>query len=181
MDSKACFWQLFRYLPYCIGRVRIMKNILFKETQRSLSRNPGQWLIGLLGLIAFFFVLFWLVKGLYSFLSLIAPVLLIITAILNYRVITGYVAMLWSVFKSNWLMGILGAILTVVGLPFVSGYLFVKAILLKKIDSIQTAVEKEQQGEYMEFEDLSEEPSETLILKEPEPKVKKDNNYDKMF
>ena len=147
--------------------------------QRSVSDKPGQWLVGLLGLIAFFFVLFWLVKGLYSILSLAAPILLIITAIINYRVITGYVAMLWSVFKSNWLMGILGAILTVVGLPFVSAFLFGKALLLRKVNAIQADIKKKEADEYVEFEDISDEPSEKLILKEPE--VKKQDRYDKLF
>jgi hypothetical protein len=159
-----------------------MKNILFKEMQGNMSKNPGQWLMGLLGLIAFFFVLFWLMKGVFTILSFIAPVLLILTAIINYRVITDYVVMLWSVFKNNWIVGILGAILTVVGFPFVSGFLFAKALLLRKVGSIQAEVENQRKGEFVEYEDLTPEPDETLILKEPEPqRPEKESRYDEMF
>ncbi len=156
-----------------------MKNILFKGMQRSLAKNPGQWLVGLLMLIAFFFVLFYMVKGIYSILSMVAPVLLLITAIINYRVITGYLGMLWSVFKNNWIVGLLGAILTVVGFPFVSGFLFFKAIVGRKINSIQAELQQKQQGEYVDYEDLTEEPPEQLILKEPEKRA--DSKYDDVF
>lgn len=156
-----------------------MKNIFFRELQGNMSKNPGQWLMGLLGLIAFFFVLFFLVKGVFTILSFVAPVLLILTAIINYRVITSYVSMLWSLFKKEWWLGILGAILTVVGFPFVSGFLFFKALLLRKVDSIQSEMEGRRNDEFIDYEDLSEEPSEQLILKEPEPKA--NNRYDEMF
>ncbi len=147
--------------------------------QGRAARNPGQWIMGLLGLIAFFFVLFWMLKGIYSILSFVAPVLLLITALINYRVITGYMGMLWSVFKSNWMLGILGAILTVIGFPFVSGFLFFKALVTRKIDSIQQEMIEKRQGEYVDYEDISDEPSEELILKEPE--IKNENRYDDVF
>lgn len=147
--------------------------------QRSLTKNPGAWLIGLVGLIAFFFVLFWMVKGIYSILAFIAPVLLVITAIMNYRVITGYVGMLWSVFKNNWMMGILGAILTVVGFPLISGFLFFKALFLRNVGNLAADNQGKREDEFTEYEEIDEEVPEQLILKEPE--IKKESRYDDMF
>ena len=159
-----------------------MKNILFREMQRSLSKNPGQWIMGVVGLIAFFFVLFWLMKGVFTILSFVAPVLLILTALINYKVITGYVGMLYTLFKNQWWMGLLGVILTVVGFPFVSGFLFIKALLMRKVGSIQAEMEQKRDGEFIEYEDLSEDPPERLILKEPQAEPKeRGNQYDQMF
>jgi len=156
-----------------------MKDILFRELRRSIGKNTGAWILGLVGLIAFFFVLFWMLKGLFSILAFIAPVLLVITAIINYRVITGYVKMLWDVFNKNWMMGILGVILTVVGFPLISGFLFFQALVMRKVGSIQADIETKRKGEFVEYEDLSDEVPEKLILKQPEPK--KQDRYDDLF
>lgn len=158
--------------------------MFFNQMQSRVNNNPLQWFMGVIALIAFFIVLFWVFKGIFVLLSYVAPVLLLITAIINYRVITDYLGMLWSVFKKNWLLGILGGVLTVVGFPLVSGFLFVKALFLNKVKAIKEEQEVRQKGEFIEYEDLSEEdPAEKLILKEPEIRKRgtEENPYDEVF
>lgn len=155
--------------------------MIFRNMNQRVERSPVSWLFGLMGLILFFVLMYWLIKGLFAILSWAAPVLLILTAIINYRVILDYGRMLLDTFKRNWLIGILGVLLTVVGFPFVAGFLFVKALLLRKVGQLQSQYEQQRQGEYVQYEDLSDsEPlDDAVFIDEPPPL--RHQRYDDIF
>ena len=63
--------------------------IYFNSSQFPNFEQKSSWKVivgAILGLIA----LFWLAKGVFFILNIIAPFLLIITLILNYKVVLGY-------------------------------------------------------------------------------------------
>lgn len=90
-----------------------------------------------MALVAFLF--FWglsfIVRGAWSVLSFVAPVLLIIAAIIDYRVIVNYVMNLWNRLLKDPLIGIVYILMTVFLFPLVAAYLVGRAWLGKKVSS----------------------------------------------
>jgi predicted membrane protein len=131
-------------------------------------------------LVAMFFI----AKGIFTVLSWVAPLLLILTAVFDYTVIIDYGKFLLKLLKENLLFGIIGIILTIIGFPIVSGFLFFKAYARKKLKDYT----KQQQPKYVDYEEIKKEDEvEFLDLKKiesrrpvVEPK-KKDNDYDDLF
>jgi hypothetical protein len=80
-------------------------------------------------------------------------------------------------------MGILGVLLTVIGFPIVSGFLFGKAILDRRINTYHKELRRHHEGELIEYEDVTEEAKEkeVLELKKPLPREEQKNVYDDFF
>jgi hypothetical protein len=151
----------------------------FSNTYRNLKNNPFQLILGVIFIILFFVGLVWIAKGIFSLLALVAPILLIATAVINYRILVEYVKFVFRLFKENILFGILAVLLTVVAFPLVAAFLFAKALLHRKVKQIEKKMESSK-GEFIEYEEVVEEKEpEQLILKEPAKK--KDNRYDNLF
>ena len=125
-----------------------------------ISSGPsfGNALLAGIILIGVFIGLYWVARGIFSLLSFLAPVMLIITAILNYRVITGYAQWLWDNLKKEPLMGLLYVLLTVVGFPIVSAYLLFKAIAQHRRKKMkeQFNSHREREISYTEYEILED-------------------------
>jgi len=108
----------------------------------------------ILALTLFFVMLFFLAKGVFWILSWVAPVLLLATAIIDYKTITDYIQFLFKLLKDNPLLGLVGIVLTIVGFPVVSGFLFFKALARRAIKKrMGPAKEKEEYADYEEVED----------------------------
>lgn len=146
--------------------------------------NLGSLLIAVVALIMLFVIARFVLRLLYF----IAPFLLIATAIIDYRVVTGYISWLVGMVKKNTLLGIGAIVLSVIGFPIVTVGLFGKALLNRKVRQIQK--EKEQEmirpeiGEYVEFEEVKKEKTMRLpeIERREEPRrSNKDNEYDQFF
>ena len=150
----------------------------FTNINKRLKNNPFQIILGVVFIILFFVGLVWIAKGIFSLLAYVAPILLLATAIINYRIIVEYVKFIFQLFKNNVLFGILGVVLTAVAFPLVSAFLFAKALLHMKVKQIEKKMEKEN-GEYIDYEEVEEEVPDRLILKEPSKR--KDNQYDNLF
>ena len=136
-------------------------------------------------MVLFFVMLYFLAKGLFWILSLVAPILLIATLIIDHKVILDYGKFIFKLLKDNPLVGILGVLLTVVGFPVVSGFLFFKALARRTINSKLEAIKKERQGEYAEYEEIVEDV-EFLELPQVEkvernPSSNKGNEYEDFF
>jgi uncharacterized membrane protein YbaN (DUF454 family) len=131
-------------------------------------------------LVLAFFALFWVARSIFTIMAWLAPVFLIITLIINYRIVLNYGKWLWGLLNNNPLMGVLGILLTVVGFPVVSFLLFGKALLYRKSKQLEKAYEEQKYGTYTEYEIIDEEP---LELRELEEKVRKDDRdeYEKLF
>jgi hypothetical protein len=149
-----------------------------KRTQRV---GPLSGIIGILIIVAIMFLLFQMVKGIFSILSFLAPVLLILALILNRKVVFDYGKMIAHKIKTDTPKGLVYAVLSVLGFPLLSGYLFFKAFVTRKWDQIQ-----KDQNKYDEYEEVVSEPVEDDedFLELPELEIEKPtetNDYDDLF
>lgn len=144
--------------------------------------GPFGFLGPLLILAVFFTALFFLAKGIFWLLSIVAPILLIITLILDYTVVTEFLKFIWKLLKDNTLIGILAVFLVVFGYAFVAGYLFFKALGKRTVKKVFEKARSEE-NVFTEYEEVKEE--ENFLELPPLPKKQSQadtkNNYDDMF
>ena len=145
------------------------------ERMIKVSRvNP---LFLLLGVAVFFVALFWIAKGVFTLLSWVFPAFLVGALILNYRVVLGYIKWLFSSLKRNPVFGIVAIVLSVVGIPFVSVFLFLRALASRGIDKGVESMTKE--GDYIPYQEVEED---FLDLSQIEAHKKSiDNEYSDVF
>ncbi len=124
-----------------------------KRSEFKILGRPINLVIGLLVIIIFMLGLFRLAAWLFNLLSWVAPILLIATAIIDYKVIVNYVKWVIKLFKKNVLMGILATVGTIIGFPIAATFLLVQALIRKNIIKINSRG-KEKEGEYIDFEEL---------------------------
>lgn len=123
---------------------------------RSGSFPLAGTIISLLVFAAVLVILYYLFKMFYWLAALAMPVLLIATLIINYRVISRFFLMLWSLIKSRPVLGILAAIFSVLLSPIVVVILFVQALFLRKVARVQQRMEEKKYGEWADFEIIEE-------------------------
>ena len=119
--------------------------------RNKMSNNPAALIIGFIVLFVFGYLLFTMVKGVYKLLSFIFPALLIATLILDRKVLFNYFNWIVRTFKKDSGKGALYAVLSIVGFPFVTAFLFFKALMnwqVKKANGGHTP------GQFSEFEEL---------------------------
>lgn len=136
-------------------------------------------------MVLVFIALYWLATGIFKLLSIAAPFLLIAALVINHNVVINYGKWLFNLLKTKPLMGIGGILLSVFGFPIIAGFLFGKALLYRKVDKMKTEFETKKYGDFVDYEEVDDEPEIRLELPEfekPEPKPKKNNNdYDQYF
>lgn len=98
-------------------------------------------------------LIFIIARAFLKVLYFVAPVLIIATAIINYKVILNYFKNIGGLFKRNPAMGIGAGLLSAFFYPVVIGFLFVQALLYRKADKIQKEMEREK-GEFVEYEEI---------------------------
>jgi len=151
--------------------------------------NKGSKISPFLALVSFIAVmvaLFYLAKGVFWILGFIAPVLLIATFFINRQVIFDYGKTLIKLVKTNPFVGIAGIVLSFIAFPLVSAFLFGKAMLLKKVDSLRDGMRQKEDEEFTEYEEVEED--DPLVLDDLEPikekeilKESKNSEYDDLF
>ncbi len=169
---------------------------IYKEYRYGGSNSPFGFLGPLLILAVFFTILFFMAKGLFWLLSWVAPVLLILTLIIHFKVVKDFFIFIGKLLKDNPLAGVLAVLMIIFAYPFVAGYLFIKALGKR---SIKKAIDKVQQEKntYTDYEEVVDEDDSFLELpslkKTPDPikhtkasqaesvKHDKANEYDDMF
>ncbi len=114
--------------------------------------NRNNPILGLLLLLAFLFIAFYFIQGLFYLLKWVTPFLLIATLIIKRQVLIDYAKWLYSSFKSNLLTGLMYLLLTVVGFPFVTVYLFLKAIGANYFNKMQRQIREEREGVLTDYE-----------------------------
>ncbi|HFC00024.1 MAG TPA: hypothetical protein ENJ53_04385 [Phaeodactylibacter sp.] len=147
-------------------------------------------------LVAIFMVVGYIASGIYQILEFIAFGLFLITLALDIfygrKVILGYAKMLLRMLKSNPLMGIAAIGLTVFFHPLVALFLFGKAMLLQKVDSLTKEFQTREGGgntEYAEYEEVDTvedtTPEKPEIFELPplreKPKQTNRNEYEDLF
>ncbi len=156
------------------------------------NQNPFNSIMSLLISVGILVLLFFLLKGFVTVLYWVAPVLLLATLIINYKIVADYAISIYETFQTDILMGMLKVIFTIFCYPFVIGWLFIKAIFYRKMDTVKKQIEsqlkQQQTDQYAEFEEISTEISKDkktdspIIIELPKLKEKEKNNpYDNLF
>ena len=152
----------------------------------------GNMIMAAVTMLAILLGVYYLLKGVYWILGILAPVLLIATLIVDYTVVTGYLKFLWNSLKSQPLLGITFIVLSVVLAPFLAGFLFAKAFIKKSLKKkfgdtfagmngglggfTKGSSKKE---DFTEYEIIRDEQQEEAELKLPQLEKSKPNQNDK--
>ena len=142
------------------------------QERRNININPFSSIFGVLTMVLVFVGLFYIGIGITKLLAMIAPILLVVTAVIDYKVILNYGKWLLNLLRKDVLMGIGGILLTVFGFPFIAAFLFVKALLYRKVKKMNQAFEEKTEGEFLEYEELEEKAPSPLELPTIETEVK---------
>lgn len=160
----------------------------------------GCLLLGIFGIAAVYFVL----KGLYWLLYWLSPVLLVVAAIINWRVFPQTAKNWIKTLETNPVSALIYLAFAVLLFPFFSLYILLKAVGLKQLERMGQFMNGQQgataeQGEYTEFEEIESTPKgeapppppiaplEILKKETPpdsaqmSPPPKPQNPYDQMF
>ena len=143
-----------------------MNNFQFKSYNKSNS-----WL-GLIIIVAIVVFIFFVIQSIYKLFLILAPIFLILAAILDYRVIMKFGIVLYELLRFRTILGILAVIFTFLGFPFVSAALFFNAFMNYK-------TKRKSKKKYIEYEEVPGEDIEILNLNEKK-KVRADN-YEDLF
>ena len=156
--------------------------------------SPFNWIIALLAIFLIFYVATQFIRILWQLALFAMPVLLIVTLIMNRNVIFNYLKSIRNLYKRNVTMGVVATILTIIGSPLVTLFLFGQAMFLRKAKKAQKQAQEQQEnkfGEYIEYEEVDR--SFTRLLNEKRKQENKvprsngnnnrseDNPYDKLW
>lgn len=164
------------------------------STQNNQNQRGGgssfSPILGLLAIAFVFIALFYVSKLIFTILSWVAPILLIVTFFINRQVIFDYGKWIVKLVKQNPIMGIGAGVLSVLGFPFLSAFLFGKAMLYRKVGKLREDIQKKTDGEFVNYEEV--EDDDFLVLDDIEDAVPKQkpeiiiektetNDYDDLF
>lgn len=157
--------------------------IYFNSSQYPNFDQKNSWKV-VVGAIIGLIILFWLAKGVFYILNIAAPFLLIITMIMNYKVVLGFGSWLLDLLKKDIIVGLLASVGTVVFFPVVSAYLFGKMLLLRKVNKMKSDYTDQSyniKDDYTSYEEVDEIEIPPLELPKKFENLNKPNNYDKFF
>ena len=140
----------------------------YKSFQTS-NNNPFISIFGIVLGILFMLGLFYIARFIFTILFYLSPLMLIAALVLDYKTVINYGKWLVAQAKSNPLLGAGGILVTLLAFPLVTLFLLGKALFKKKVRDVEQEVERQQAGEYVEFEELS---SDTIDLKQLEEQVR---------
>lgn len=154
---------------------------------RKVDVNPFNSILSIVFLVAIFIGLYYLATGIFTILSWLAPVMFIAALVIDHKVVLNYGKWLINTLKTNFLLGLGAVVLMIFGYPVIAGYLLLKAVLSKKLKSVQSDFEERSRPKYAdfeevdnteaEFEDLSNEKTLDLNAPKPiKPEIKTDNS-----
>ncbi len=154
-----------------------------QRSEFNIGGNSTGSITGVILMVFFLIALFYLARFVFQILYFLAPVMLIATLIIDYKVVLGYLKWIGRNLKSNPLLGVGAILLSVFAFPLVAAFLLGKALLKRKVNQVQEDIEKEREGEFVEFEEIVDEPPLRLPDLEEEPPVKRkgNNEYDNLF
>ena len=155
-----------------------------QRSEFNIGGNPTNSITGIVLMVLFLIGLFYIAKFIFQLLYFLAPVMLIATLIIDYKTVWNYLQWLGRMVKRNPLLGIGAIALNVLCFPLVTAFLLGKVLLKRKVDQVQSEVERQREGEYVEFEEIVDEPPLNLpkLEEEPRPIKRKENTeYDNLF
>lgn len=165
-------------------------------------KNPFGSIVSLLIFFGILVAMYFLIGGVFKLLYLIAPVLLIATLVINYRIVADYAIDVFETFRTNVLWGVVKVAFTILCYPLVIGWLFAKSLIYRKVDKMKQNFEAQMNAnnqnlgaqpstsaDFADFEELSSEmlnknqpkKQEPIIIELPKPKEKRQDDYDQFF
>lgn len=105
---------------------------------------------------------FYIAQGIFTLLMWLAPVLLVATLIIDYKVVLNYGKWIIAKFSRSPLSGVTWSLITVFGFPIVIAFLLFKAITQKKLAE-QNAQWEQNNGEYIEYVEVQEKREKDFI------------------
>ena len=148
--------------------------------KRNFRWNSNNTILSVVMVVLLFMLIFWVATNIFFLLWKLVPIFLVLTLIINYRILLNYGSMLWRMINNNPLVGVGATVLSIAGLPLVSLFLFVRAILYWRVKQIT----KDAQPKFTPYEEITEE-DDSLELKEMEKSSQSrrsnDTEYDQFF
>ena len=133
----------------------------------------------------FLLVMYLVVGGIFTILKWLSPVLIILALIIDYETVLNYGKWIGNLFRKQPVNGIVAVVLTLFLYPFVFAYLLTRAFMKSRYKRMMAEYEEEQEGEYVDFEEIEEEPLDLNLpprQREPEIRQKKGGSeYDNLF
>jgi hypothetical protein len=147
------------------------------------NQSPFSGLIGIIIAVLFFIGLFWFVQFLFRILWFLLPVMVIATVIIDHKVILNYFGWIGRLFRNNWIAGAAVGALTIIGAPVVALFLLGRALLGRKIKNVEAEMQRANEPEFTEYEEIDSETLDLPELEEPEPQPRrsKGENYEDLF
>lgn len=159
------------------------------------SNNPFGSVVSLLIFVGVLVLLFFMVTSFVKLLYLVAPVLLIATLLINYRLVADYVLGVFETFKTDVLFGVVKVLFSVFCYPFVIGWLFAKAMFFRKVNQLHKDMNQQMGSlnqthdntQMADYEEISsdiitkESAEKPIIIELPKPKDKLRDDYDQLF
>ena len=141
--------------------------MFFIYMQNSNLSFKGSGLYSLIAGILLFIALFYIAKGVFWVLSWTAPVLLIAALVLDYKVVTDYLLMLWNMILRSPISGILFTAISFVAFPITILYLFGRAwggyYVRKKVrenasffQQFQENAKQQENEEFVPYEEIKD-------------------------
>jgi hypothetical protein len=143
------------------------------ENQENRFQPGSGSIMGFIVAVAFFILLFFMMKGIFNILAWAAPFLIIAAVLINYRTVVNFGKWIYRLIIGNPVMGIVAVILSVFGFPVVAGFLFGKSLLDRKVKLMLE--EQNPQDEFIDYEEISNDPLKLKQLERREPLEGEDN------
>ncbi|MFT4686324.1 MAG: putative membrane protein [Neolewinella sp.] len=162
------------------------------------SRSPFNGINGIIGLVVGLVVLYvlinligWVIWLLYK----VGIIFFIASLVIDSSVFTGFGNSIKTLFKRNWVTGLVAALASVALYPFTGLYLLGTALFRKKLKEKVAEADARKNGQWADFEEIPREPTDIDVDYEelpplpppPEPlrrtdsKDSKDSKYDDLF
>ncbi len=135
--------------------------------------TKNSWL-GLLLVFVVVVVIYIIIRSLYKLFFILAPVFLLLSLILDYRVIPKYGIVLYELLRYKTFWGILAVIFTILGFPFVSAALFFNSFM-------NFRTKKRNKRRYTDYVELEEDDDDVEILDINSKKKVKIDSYEDLF
>jgi len=140
------------------------------ENRKEFQIKGNTWVM-ILVLIVALIAVFFIARGIFKLLSILAPILLIAAAIIDHTVIVNYAKWLVDLTKRNILVGLGAILLSVIGYPVVFAYLLVRALMNRKIRNMEEEERIQKEGKLVDYEELESRPNPVDLPKDDEEKA----------
>jgi len=152
------------------------------------SSSPVAGIIALAMMALFAFLAYKLVSGIFAILSFLAIPLFVLALILNYRVVPDYFNWVMNWIRKDTVKGLVIAGGSIIGYPFVSAFLAMKAYTTR--NKIKKQKGNPKKGEYVKYEEVDQveeddfldlEDLDDIKPKQKAPQTRSNNDYDNLF